>query len=417
MNLSKNSIRSIFWLTLGILAASSAVLSAETVNIPDEKLASALRKSLNLAEGDEITRSRLESIYTLDISSLLISDITGLGAAKNLIYLKASNNGISDISELGNLTELHFLDISQNNLVVDGSPLRALTKLNTLSISGTKIRGIGFLGPIADAQAQSGGQYALERIYFTKFFLDRKDYGTMDISVLSRFPKLNTIHAENNRIGSLASIAQLANETKVLKNLNVAGNFIGSLNELIPSGDKTSSLEWLDISRAYLTSLNGFDPAKFPHLTYINVSNNHLQMEDDSIDKGIVDDFEDVEGNNAIYLPQRANIWVSEPMYGTSDLGTLVQNLTLFPGDDYQYRFKSTENWIFSFNYGFIYFLETPQVSTGYLVYFYDIEKWVWIDVYNTPFGNGTIYTFNSDGSISEHFGTLPKLDSDATAE
>lgn len=400
------------------------VVGPVPITFSDPDVAKKVRATLGLPEDAEITDVKLLDLYSLDVSSSLVESLVGLEYAQNLRYLDASNNGISDITPLTSLTELRFLDLSRNNNITNGAPLASLGKLNTLSISGTKISNLDFLVPIADFQQQSNGEYALERLYFSKFFVDRINYGVRDISMLSRFQKLSTIHADNNRIESLAPLVPLMNENKVLKHLYVAGNYLNDIGEIIPSTGNTSSLQALDFSRCFLSTIGGLETAKFPALTEIDISLNYLNMEDNSDDRGIIGKFAEVAENTVIFLPQRVNIWAAADIISLYETGTMYQNTSFFPSDDYQFIFKSIPNWIYSFKYGFIYFLDDPQVDFRYLAFFgytyekynteedpyKDLRKWISIDFVNLPYGNGTMYTFNSDNTISEYFGAIPTL-------
>lgn len=398
------------------------VVGPEPLTFNDTNLATALRASLGLATDAAITEEKLKTLYSFEASYANITKLDGLEKATNLRYLDLRANGITDISALSALTELRYLDISMNN-VSDGSPLEALVKLNTLSISGTLINNLDFLEPIAEAQLHSNGEYALERLYFAKYQVDRKDTGIIEIDVLSRFPKLNTIWAEYNKIKSLAPLASLLNETKALKTLILSHNYIDSISDIIPSSEATSPLVSLALDGCFLTTISGLEVPKFPNLVNINISNNFMDMADNKTDRNIIGEFEKKSPNTVIYRIQRTNIW-GELTFEDDEFGKIVQNTTFFPDDDYQVIFKIEKNWIFSFKYGFIYFPDAPQVKTGYYAYFFyntdkndtgeeihkDLRKWVWLDIFNMPYGNGTMYTFNPDNTISEYFGAIPTL-------
>ena len=67
-----------------------------------------------------------------------ISDITPLKRLTNLEYLDLSGNQISDLSPLTDLTNLKYLHL-ENNQISDLSPLAGLTKLCSLHLQTNPI--------------------------------------------------------------------------------------------------------------------------------------------------------------------------------------------------------------------------------------------------------------------------------------
>ena len=125
------------------------------VSVPDAHLAAALRRELDLAPGDPITshamlstslRSFRAGPLIADLTGIdsginikhlylfnLISDLSPLAGMTNLFYLQLSNNSISDLSPLAGLTNLFYLGLS-NNSISDLSPLVENTGLGSGSV-------------------------------------------------------------------------------------------------------------------------------------------------------------------------------------------------------------------------------------------------------------------------------------------
>lgn len=406
MNLSKNSIRSIFWLTLGILAASSAVLSAETVNIPDANLASAVRKQLGLDTSEAITKEAMSGLYTLkangtSVVATKITDLAGIEHATNLRYLDLSDNAITDVTLLANLTELVYLDLTFNSDLKDASPLGSLFKLNTLGLGGTKVKNLAFLSNIA-TQQQANPQYALQRLYIGKVEIDTNEYGITDVSPVAQLSSLSFLSAENNRIASLAPLASLINEKKSLKQLILFGNYINSISPIIPADGEVSTLARLSLEGNYLTDIRGLTPEKFPELDILAVGGNFLDVSDDSETRKILKQFEDIDYVTVNYSEQRTDIWAHLPTSGANnDQYREVKNRAFFPDNDEQVVFKSAPHFKWSQTFGFIYFANEKQTGSAMFAYFFDYSElgWTWIQM--DLLREGYVFSFDSSSWVS----------------
>ena len=79
------------------------------VNIPDANLRVAIERAVKKSSGAIITPSEMATLTDLDARNQNISDLTGLEYATNLDTLSLSDNRISDISSLQDLTSLIYL--------------------------------------------------------------------------------------------------------------------------------------------------------------------------------------------------------------------------------------------------------------------------------------------------------------------
>ena len=105
-------------LITGVATLASPLFSADaqTVNIPDTNLRTALEQALGKAVGDAITEAELGGLRQLDARNKSIATLTGLEKATGLRSLNLKGNSISDISPVVNLPRLRLLVIENNPL-------------------------------------------------------------------------------------------------------------------------------------------------------------------------------------------------------------------------------------------------------------------------------------------------------------
>ena len=141
-----------FRFTLLLLSCLSipAIVTAQTVNIPDPSLRAAIETALGKASGAPITAAEMETLTFFRALDANIGILNGLEYATNLTHLFLWNNSISDLTPLSDLTNLQFLDL-QGNSVSDLSPVMGLTNLiflglrdNSVSELSTLVANTGF---------------------------------------------------------------------------------------------------------------------------------------------------------------------------------------------------------------------------------------------------------------------------------
>ncbi len=112
-------LKSLFYmkqLTIFALLLFNSFLIAQDVNIPDSAFLSAL-----ISEGVDINGDNVIQISEAEIKDSLwidrkgISDLTGIQAFTNLVYMHVDNNLLTEV-DLSQNTELRILDISGNSL-------------------------------------------------------------------------------------------------------------------------------------------------------------------------------------------------------------------------------------------------------------------------------------------------------------
>lgn len=111
---------------------------AKIINIPDKNLKAAINSKLRKEVDSDITKSELESIKSLEITSKSIKDLEGLQYCINLSNLNVDDNKISDLSPLEGLTKLEDLHLGGNG-ITDISSLEKLTQLESLYLADNEI--------------------------------------------------------------------------------------------------------------------------------------------------------------------------------------------------------------------------------------------------------------------------------------
>lgn len=164
------AIRLIFWLLI------TTTTFAQVVEIPDPNLREAIRETLKIPVGRQITQQHMKTLRRFDAPQMEIANLTGLEYATNLTWIFIWGNPIEDISPLSNLTNLTYLNIAGCQ-VSDIAPLSNLTKLETLNLGWNRIEDISVLSKLINLK------------YLLLYGNDIFDYGPLDglsLEVLER---------------------------------------------------------------------------------------------------------------------------------------------------------------------------------------------------------------------------------------
>jgi Leucine-rich repeat (LRR) protein len=150
----------------------------------------------------------IAAIESLDLSNnKMVRDITPLGQLTNLRSLNLSGTGVADLTPIRNLTELVNLDIAGTG-VSDLSPLKYASKIKKLNISKTPIS---------------------------------------DVTIVERMPELEELDLSESSVVSLTALWQLTQ----VKILDLHGNKISILGNM----DKLVQLAELNLSRTQIQDL------------------------------------------------------------------------------------------------------------------------------------------------------------------
>jgi formylglycine-generating enzyme required for sulfatase activity len=234
-------------LTLGIFAAS---IMAQEIAIPDSSLDAAVRATLQKPTGP-LTQQDLLSLTNLSAISRGITNLQGLGAARNLTTLLLDDNRLTNSSfsdELTNLTNLAVLDLSENRFTALALP-DALTNLTNLRIEDGQLRQLTLPAGLTQLSGLRLGFNQLTNLTLPD--------GMTNLSILSLF---------NNRLTDLSLSSNLRN----LSEIDLDGNQLSSL--LLPAG--LTKLTTLIVGANQLTRFTV--PADMTNLVFLRLNDNQL---------------------------------------------------------------------------------------------------------------------------------------------
>ncbi len=159
--------------------------TAQVVFIPDFNLRAVIEDHLGKAPGATITVADMAWLTELDGTNQAITNLTGLEAATNLIWLWLGNNYISDLSPLAGLTNLTRLELDKN-FISDISPLARLTRLIYLNLLNNSISNISIVARLTDL-----------------IILDLGENRISNISAIAGLTDLTELWIDNNFISDL----------------------------------------------------------------------------------------------------------------------------------------------------------------------------------------------------------------------
>ena len=241
----------------------------ETVEVPDDNLAAALREALGLAQHLPILRTELAALPELDARNRGITDLSGLQEATGLTTLNLSRNSISDMQSLAALTNLTLLNL-RDNQVTDVSQLVRLTNLETLDLTGnTGITNAALLFPLKQGGTRITGVVIPDVAIFPDTALADIVGRTLSLPanqpiLLSDLEGLTTLTASNQRIVDLTGIEKATN----LANLTLSNNQITDVSAL----SDLTRLTYLDLRNNQITDVSPF--VALTNLTTLNLTGN-----------------------------------------------------------------------------------------------------------------------------------------------
>ncbi len=181
----------------GVTVEFDAVI-AEPVVIPDPNLRAAIATTLGKASSTVITTADMARLNRLVAPNASISNLTGLEHATNLTRLELGNelvqgnlinsNAITDISVLGQLTDLTYLDLD-GNAITNISPLKELTNLTLLGLWSNSVSDISPLAGLNNLRDLNLGYNSIS-----------------NISVLSGLTNLRGLFLRDNNISDISPL-------------------------------------------------------------------------------------------------------------------------------------------------------------------------------------------------------------------
>jgi len=228
--------------TLFVIAGFRAY-SLQQVTVPDPRLEAVLRIALKKPVG-VFTSTDFVPLNTLTAQGLGITNLAGLEAAGNLVYLDLSGNEIADIRPIVGLTRLRSLYLNHNQLtnvpgigalksldtlVLDGggvqshygsgaiadlSPISGLTNLTMLSVAGNPLTGLS-ISNLPNLNTLEMSDCGLSNITFVAHcfrltYLDLNVNHLADITPVAALTNLSILQLRDNRITDLSPLCTTA---------------------------------------------------------------------------------------------------------------------------------------------------------------------------------------------------------------
>lgn len=251
-----DALRITLFTYIAIMLASSRVLAQTPVEIPDPAFREIIRQAIFKPTGI-ITTSDLDNRQFTSLSAVGagIHDIRGIEHCKHLRTLVLSDNVIDDITPLLDLTKLHTLNLSGNDITLLGA-LAGMEDLHVLDLSDNLIPSVLPLQDLTNLRKLFLGSNQIADLapiagLSELWSLDLSANAFTDLSPLIAMDKLAILNISDNAIDSLNPITGLPS----LVSLRVAGT---SLIDTAPFASMPS-LVVADLDRNPLADLTGLE--------------------------------------------------------------------------------------------------------------------------------------------------------------
>lgn len=218
------------------------------------------------------------NIAGLRLSYNNISSVQALSSQPRIHYLHLDHNNLSEIYELGAITELEVVNISNNNI----NSLAAFNykeHLNTIIANNNKISDLNSLVYVPYLTSL---EVADNNIMSLQGIRGRTDLVTLEASsnklgddtkdILSTLTGLETLRLYNTGISTLSFTANMPN----LKTLNVSANNISDYSSLA-NNTNLESLALTGNKSHNISSLAGLNNLKYLWLANLGINDNDLQ--------------------------------------------------------------------------------------------------------------------------------------------
>ena len=292
MQLTKTKYLFVVTLCMALFLMLPLTTTAQTVNIPDANLRSAIAEALGKAPGIRITRDEMATLTHLEAHDADIRNLIGLEFATKLEEIRCNNNSIADLSPLAGLIKLRVVELRHNaikdlspvkellnldwlivpyNLISDISPLKGLINLKGLDIGGNIISDFSPLAGLIKLERIWMGENPLGDISPLDGLISLRGIQTWgtpirNLSALAKLPKLTNIDICG---GEISDISPLANLTG-LKELYLVGNEISDVSPLAG----LSGLTRLNLSENQISDVSPL--AGLTNLTWLGINHNQI---------------------------------------------------------------------------------------------------------------------------------------------
>lgn len=241
--------------------------------ISDNNLKNALlAKGADTDKDGIITRYEMSQMKgTLDLNNRGISDLSGLGDATDITALYLNDNNISSVNAISDLNNLTSLSLGWNH-ISDISPLQHMVKLTDLGLGSNHISDISTVANFHLLQrfSMDSNQVcdisAIRNLTNLTWLDLSSNHSIQDISALSGLTNLVTLQLSNNGIQDISALSGMSK----LDTLYIYSNQIRDISPLA----HLNALEYLDIGSNLITDMS---PAStMPRLYLLCLSNNRI---------------------------------------------------------------------------------------------------------------------------------------------
>ena len=371
---------------------------AQSVNIPDANLRTAINKALDRAPDALITVEDMRALRELRAENRGIQNLEGLEAATNLEFLWLSHNAISDLSPLAGLIKLYDVNINVND-ISDISPLAGLISLTWLGLSGNHIsdlapveklinlRGISIDGNVVTDLSPLASLIKLERV-------DANEIPFGDLTPLSGLINLQSFRSWGTPIHNLGALAELPK----LRTINICGGELSDISAL----QGLTSLRDLYLAQNDISDISAL--AHLKGLTHLSLIHNDISdLSPLEVLKGLT--WIELRDNNIADVSPLGTLdnltWVDLADNRITDVSTLtsLQHLTWLSLSGNTItdvstldRFSATTTILYSD------FVSAPMPPAGPKIE----GPWLWAVVPGTGVGDIDLLSKSSDGAATE---------------
>lgn len=166
-----------------------------------------------------INRNEIATSTQIDLSSLGIQNLKGIGNYENFTDLNLADNKISNDSEIKWMTKMQTLNLANNNLNNNYSSIENLYSLTSLNISGNKVKDIDSIENLKNNIISKRKTIVLSELTLANNEIS-------DISRLSDITSLKKLNVSNNRISDIGTLKS----NSLLELLNVSDNNIEDIS-------------------------------------------------------------------------------------------------------------------------------------------------------------------------------------------
>lgn len=260
----------------------------------------------------------------------LNNDISFLSDMKDLRFIDLGDNEVNDISALAGLDKLESVYLYETQ-VVDISPLAGKTNLETLFLHETSVKDLSPLKEIPNLRNLAlDGTKEVENLDSIKALtkieeLSITNVGIETIDFVKDMANLKLLYASHNKIKDISALS----EKILLEELDLSYNEIEDINALIDS----KNLEALDLSNNKIKSVEALKGKK--KILHINLEDNQIAKWDTL--QGAFPELTEFHGENNPAKVRQIEFYNGKPILkdvNSVDVVSTIKRITLYKGSE-----------------------------------------------------------------------------------